>query len=907
MAQPGRGQRELYDGSAYGPRLQAPRPTWHPQDNRQQQQQQRPNGQRSNLPSQQRAAPRQPYIGAQVNQSSRRQVPDVPQSQDFGSQWPLRDDNAQFNVKSGSRGPPPPRPPRPNQVPVSFNAPRPAPNRGPQPQAIPQYRQDVIPADPVVRHELGEWGDEDYGSPTYPAPNLSRPLTGSSRASTSSDYSVPEFPVPQIPQQIAQGQHQLQSQSLQQTRRPPLGPPPSARRGPLSYYPQTSFVPPIVEETDSVYSQSIRAPHDSYASSNAIPIGISDYYLEDRHAPLTDDESPFDERFEEHSEEDDYTSDHDHVQEVAAVPMRQASVGKRSKPTLTTIKSSESVRPDSQTRPLSTKIMNTMDTPGQNQMTTENVPLEALASVAQSSKDIPLERPSVEPRARTNSSGTLGHMNASSATERALRQQRSRELLAAAREQVRARPPILQAETSLEDPHSHPEKDSAHADAGLGMDEKLNASEKQGSLAQRVGSRRPPRLNVDAVKEAEARGSLTSLPDLIRRATKLASNLDRGRTASRLGMDWFGDGARDSQVVEKRRSGNSLSDILNSFPPPGLATPPGSRGSRHMGQWQSHLRHSALPSESDMDEGKSRNRRCCGMPLWVFILLLTVILLLVAAAVVIPIVLIYLPKQHHSQSGSAALASCQTTLTCENGGTNIIGSSGQCGCLCVNGYTGTTCSEKSTTGCTTADIDGTNNVTLGDAIPRLLTGASSNFSVPLNGSIILDIFSSNNLSCTSENALVTFNGLSARSIEPDVELTPPSKVAKQGSTLVLHERQATSATSPEPAETSNGIVFDNTPTSTSSATSSSASETSSSSSKSTMLDFARVAVLYVMQASGDLQNAVTAQENLQDYFTSGTTSVGAKIDATNVTLTSGYTANLEEHTITTPSGASTGG
>ncbi len=49
-------------------------------------------------------------------------------------------------------------------------------------------------------------------------------------------------------------------------------------------------------------------------------------------------------------------------------------------------------------------------------------------------------------------------------------------------------------------------------------------------------SRRPPRLNIDAAKEAEARGSLTSLPDLIKRATRLASNLDRGKTASRVGM-----------------------------------------------------------------------------------------------------------------------------------------------------------------------------------------------------------------------------------------------------------------------------------------------------------------------------------------------------------------------------------
>ena len=41
--------------------------------------------------------------------------------------------------------------------------------------------------------------------------------------------------------------------------------------------------------------------------------------------------------------------------------------------------------------------------------------------------------------------------------------------------------------------------------------------------------RRPPQLDIDAVRDAEARGSLTSLPDLIRRATRLASMIDRGK------------------------------------------------------------------------------------------------------------------------------------------------------------------------------------------------------------------------------------------------------------------------------------------------------------------------------------------------------------------------------------------
>lgn len=41
--------------------------------------------------------------------------------------------------------------------------------------------------------------------------------------------------------------------------------------------------------------------------------------------------------------------------------------------------------------------------------------------------------------------------------------------------------------------------------------------------------RRPPKLDIGAVKKAESRGSLTSLPDLIRRATRLAASLEEGR------------------------------------------------------------------------------------------------------------------------------------------------------------------------------------------------------------------------------------------------------------------------------------------------------------------------------------------------------------------------------------------
>jgi len=74
-------------------------------------------------------------------------------------------------------------------------------------------------------------------------------------------------------------------------------------------------------------------------------------------------------------------------------------------------------------------------------------------------------------------------------------------------------------------------------------------------------SKRPQRLDLDAAREAESRGSLTSLPELIRRATRVATNLDRGKTASRLGLfDMLN--ASDAKGAKGDRSRK-----FHSFPP----------------------------------------------------------------------------------------------------------------------------------------------------------------------------------------------------------------------------------------------------------------------------------------------------------------------------------------------------
>jgi hypothetical protein len=51
-----------------------------------------------------------------------------------------------------------------------------------------------------------------------------------------------------------------------------------------------------------------------------------------------------------------------------------------------------------------------------------------------------------------------------------------------------------------------------------------------------------------AIVEGETRGSMTSLPDLLDRATKLHEVLATGRTASSLNLHGFPDDLRDSTI-----------------------------------------------------------------------------------------------------------------------------------------------------------------------------------------------------------------------------------------------------------------------------------------------------------------------------------------------------------------------
>jgi len=598
----------------------------------------------------------------------------------------------------------------------------------------------------------------------------------------------------------------------------------------------------------------------------------------------------------------------DRGESPSEVPVRQASMGRRRRPTLTTVKSGDRMRSSSTASNDASAILKRAEE------------ANALAAAIQSEGDVrpgadcsapnveqsltapppppaqPADMPSSNAKSLDSSSEPTNNVKPiapQDSPKSSVRAINSKENLSTPKPTHKSRGRSPLAKTDNNDDHDpldkeilveDPEKEGGKFGL-LRQDSDTLMSPTTGMSAARAGKRKPPRLDVDKIKEEEKRGSLSSLSDLIKRATKVASNLDRGRTASRLGMEaWLGPGngngkglgnSNSSGEAEKyRRSAGSLSDILASFPPPapGVPTPTGGRENRSLANWSSRRSSAPLPSDSDgASQIRSRKqRRCCGIPLWLFITLLLLLVALVAAAAVIPVVLIVIPNQKNDSAPSAqsdlagtqAATSnkCAAKVTCENGGQAFPTGEDTCRCLCVNSFTGPTCSSRSTAGCSSIAVSGLqNNATIGDAIPRLLTLSETNYDLKLDAQTLLGLFNEADLNCAAENALVSFDGKAQK-----LRRTPAP--------------QASQTSANQPAEaTHNGIVFDSSPspsqTSASAApssTTSSSSSASPTSSKAIDVDFARAAVLYILQSSSSLQDAETAQKALQENLSDKT-------------------------------------
>ncbi len=432
------------------------------------------------------------------------------------SQWPLAGsiEGGPANYQPPqNRGPPPQRPPRPSQVPSMIDTARLAENS-------PDFRYE---------QQGGRYEEEDQFSP-----EIVSPMTLSSRPSTlSSVGTIPDFPVP-VP-----------------TNGPPrkspyLGPPPSSRRGASSYYSQASFVSPIPEESP-------RPSHQSYASSAAIPTswgsdsprGVDSPrtpYDEDEYEDETvheDDSRFYNEPAEERGESRGSNGDDSDDRGL----IRSASFGRRAKPSMITTKGSDRIEPI-RPRPM----------PQQNMSKLEKMGFGAAVGGATGSLAAPRTKdgqretvwPMVDEKSENPLASGTGLMDASTSS--------SEETV----------PSIAKAITINEpEPAYTPKLSEEKTNAMLGA---YNAASslQPGLTPLRTPSpgfsrlsaiRRPPRLNMDAVRDAEARGSLTSLPDLIARATKLAAMMDRGkRPGSRMALNDF---ASDSDFAIDKETGRT--------------------------------------------------------------------------------------------------------------------------------------------------------------------------------------------------------------------------------------------------------------------------------------------------------------------------------------------------------------
>ncbi|KAL2416114.1 hypothetical protein ABEF91_003996 [Exophiala dermatitidis] len=567
--------------------------------------------------------------------------------------------------------------------------------------------------------------------------------------------------------------------------------------------------------------------------------------------------------------------------------VRQASLGKRAKPAMTTIKNRashvEQDLPENAPAPVSTGRNETMN---------------ALSAAVAAG----ITRPPLGDRTGTPGSRSYTPVRMPFDTSPPASPSADREFL-----QTPKSPRTIASTNMLEQtPGSGHSRQSTNPLLGLGIE--------QPSMSDKIPpTRRPPKLDMGAVKEAENRGSTTSLSDLIKRATRLAANLDRGRTASRLGMlDMFGS----SEKLDGKNRHSTMSDMISAFPAPAAG---GTPTHRKDSEWPLGEKGGAYASTTDLSKEPppKQGRRCCGMTMPVFFSLIVTVIILIAAAVLIPIFLILVPKQHKDGN----VTGCASSHPCGNGGTRITSGS-TCACICANGFIGSQCETAGNTDdCLRRTLkDGTTeykNATIGSSVLPSLTDGQDQFKISLNVSTILSVFSTNNLSCASENSLVDFNSSSINQsgkarrfvMLPGME-TPAVMDGNAPGADTPWLAQA-SGVQPErrqnEATTSNGIVFQATSASASSASSPTASADTgvvtsltggliSASSSPTAsgatpastsavgngssdddgsisdkeVDFAKVVVLYVLQESRTISVAINAQQQMESFFASKT-------------------------------------
>jgi hypothetical protein len=419
------------------------------------------------------------------------------------TQWPLAE-NRMDSIREGGvgRGDAPQRPPRPRYVPSVLDSSR---------------IQDHMPSSfayktvqPVQQSQTRNSVEGSIESVGVSSPHSVYDSNRESQASSSSIGTIPDFP--QIPTATAGPPRRSSSN---------YGPPPS-RRGNSSFYSQSSYVTPIPEETAG-----LRTP-GSYASSHVIPASWG---------PGSEEFPPVKEGTDPLSDEEDGRLSRSTGDDDEDGLVRKASLGKRHKPSLTTIKNSEKMVP-LPSRPPVDNEQPTLSSSGKDKTVPTGTVSKGIvaatvagAAAAAGSEADRLNATSSAPPTRT----TFLSVSEPSPV--------SREGSPPSREMTRSVSPVDPRVNKVVGAYGNDSRDNSYR--------KDSTKPARSSFSDRLsGLRRPPKLNIDAVREAEARGSLTSLPDLIKRATRLAAVLEKGRPESGWG-DYSGD-SRDGSNGKKK-------------------------------------------------------------------------------------------------------------------------------------------------------------------------------------------------------------------------------------------------------------------------------------------------------------------------------------------------------------------
>lgn len=585
-----------------------------------------------------------------------------------------------------------------------------------------------------------QWRNDLMLSPGLQSPDPNRPSSVSSYGSTLSFFGMHN----DQPSPIG-----VSPLSPPARRSGGLGPPPSARRGPPSYYSHNSFVAPIQEESDS---------GDSRRGSRRRASGLETVYS-----------------FDEEMKGPPYEMDGRQADPLPSTSARRPDLAL------------ESVVP----RPGSIVMQNPQAAQSQHRIV---LPVSQHSRLRNGQSPQDDDSPMIELPAITSRSSTAASsvedlrsmLQAHVQNASSMSTVPSRELHLAASQQtlVNHGPPVTNTFPERGGRYSPDEVEQVLGglqNAGL-LDQATADQMRQPSPDTYVGFanvRQEPEIEVRDLADSSSEASdqeAQNIPNLIMRATSMAAQVERGAPVMQQSSSYTLLNEESAYTTEKKRSSRSKGDVRISMQMlPGSSNrnsrkykydekdrrPVTSKSAKSWLDFSTsridfRLRPPRGTAQSTYDN-KGNERRCCGLPRWAFFLSLAIFLVCLIIAIVVPVAVLGVPGAS-SKDSDPTIGNCVPSSPCLNGGVSMLSAEGACTCVCTSGFTGSRCEVQSDTACTTAAIGSIQKASIGSQIAPLLNQATASFNIPLNGQLLLGLFAAANLTCSTENALVVFQG-----------------------------------------------------------------------------------------------------------------------------------------------------